>query len=42
MYNIGQTASNDAGEFTDKTKKMLNTIQVLFNASANGLEMQQM
>ena len=38
VHNIGQTASNDAGEFTDKTKKMLNTIQVFFNASANGLE----
>ena len=38
VHNIGQTASNDAGEFSDKTKKMLNTIQVFFNASANGLE----
>ena len=38
VHNIGQTASNESGEFTDKTKKMLNTIQVFFNASANGLE----
>ena len=38
VHNIGQTVSNDAGEFTDKTKKMLNTIQVFFNAGANGLE----
>ena len=38
VHNIGQTASDESGEFTDKTKKMLNTIQVFFNASANGLE----
>lgn len=38
VHNIGQTASDEAGDFTDKTKKMLNTVQVFFNASANGLE----
>ena len=38
VHNIGQGASSEAGEFTDKTKKMLNTVQVFFNASANGLE----
>ena len=38
VHNIGQTASDNAGEFAEKTKKMLNTIQVFFEASANGLE----
>ena len=38
VHNIGKTASDNAGEFAEKTKKMLNTIQVFFEASANGLE----
>lgn len=38
VHDIGKTASDDANGFAENTGKMLNTIQVFFNASANGLE----